>query len=141
MIRQATRYDKEDICEMMRLFRQEADVPEYADVEDIDHLLNPIFAGQGVIFIEEGKGLIMAIIAPTLWTDKSLVMYELAWYVKPEHRNSTIGYKLFHSYLNYAKKLKEEGRIKFFTVSKMDTSPNLKYERFGFRFKDENWIQ
>ena len=141
MIRQATKYDKEEICEMMQLFRLEADLPEYQDVENIDHLLTPIFAGQGVIFIEEGKGLLMAIIAPTLWSDKNLVMYELAWYVKPEHRNTTTGYRLFVSYLNYGKKLKTEGRIKFFTVSKMDTSPDLKYEKFGFRFKDENWIQ
>ena len=141
MIRQATKYDKEEICEMMRLFRLEADLPEYQDVENIDHLLTPIFAGQGVIFIEENKGLLMAIIAPTLWSDKYLVMYELAWYVKPEHRNTTTGYRLFVSYLNYGKKLKEEKRIKFFTVSKMDTSPDLKYEKFGFRFKDENWIQ
>ena len=141
MIRQATKYDKKEICEMMRLFRLEADLPEYQDVEDIEHLLNPIFAGQGVIFIEEGKGLLMAIIAPTIWCNKTLVMYELAWYVKPEHRNTTTGYRLFVSYLNYGKKLKEEGRIKFFTVSKMDTSPDLKYEKFGFRIKDENWIQ
>ena len=141
MIRQATKYDKEEICEMMRLFRLEADLPEYQDVENIDHLLVPIFAGQGVIFIEEGKGLLMAIIAPTLWSDKNLVMYELAWYVKPEHRNTTTGYRLFVSYLNYGKKLQAEGRIKFFTVSKMNTSPDLKYEKFGFRFKDENWIQ
>lgn len=141
MIRQATKYDKNDICEMMSLFRMEANLPEYQNVESIDHLLNPILAGQGVIFIEQNKGLLMAIVAPTLWSDKDLVMYELAWYVKPEHRNTTIGYRLFVNYLNYAQKLKEEGRIKFFTISKMDTSPNLKYEKFGFRFKDENWIQ
>lgn len=141
MIRIATKYDKPEICEMMRLFRIEADLPEYKDVENIDHLLDPILSGQGIIFLEENKGLIMAIIAPTLWSDKTLVMYELAWYVKPEHRNTTTGYRLFVSYLNYAKKLKEENRIKYFTISKMDTSPNLNYEKFGFRFKDENWIQ
>lgn len=141
MIRTATKYDKEDICEMMRLFRLEADLPEYKNVEDISHLLEPIFAGQGIIFLEENKGFLMAIIAPTVWCNKTLAMYELAWYVKPEHRNTTIGYRLFVSYLNYGKKLKEESKIKYFTVSKMDTSPDLKYEKFGFRIKDENWIQ
>lgn len=141
MIRIATKHDKTDIYEMMHSFRKEAYSPEYNDAKDIEHLLNPIFAGQGVIFIEEGKGLLMAIIVPTIWNKDVLVMHELAWYVKPEHRNTTIGYRLFISYLNYAKKLKEEGRIKFFTISKMDTSPDLKYEKFGFRIKDENWIQ
>jgi hypothetical protein len=141
MIRIATKYDKEDICEMMRLFRLEADLPEYKDVENINHLLDPIFAGHGVIFLEENKGLLMAITAPTIWCNKTLAMYELAWYVKPEHRNTTIGYRLFVSYLNYGKKLKEENKIKYFTVSKMDTSPDLNYKKFGFRIKDENWIQ
>lgn len=129
---------------MMKLFRDEADFSEVKDVDNEPYwnqLLDTIFAGQGVVFLEENKGLIMALITPTIWCNKTLVMHELAWYVKPEERNTTVGYRLFVNYLNYAKKLKEEGRIKFFTMTKLDTSPNLKYEKYGFRKKDENWIQ
>lgn len=144
MIRQANKYDKTEIIEMMKAFRQEADMPELLDIDNEEYwnqLLDNIFAGQGVVFLEEGKGLIMALITPTIWCNKTYAMHELAWYVKPEQRNTTIGYRLFISFLNYAKKLKEEGRIKYFTMTKLDVSPNLKYEKYGFRKKDENWIQ
>jgi hypothetical protein len=144
MIRQATKYDKTQIIEMMKLFRDEANFPELKEIDNEEHwnsLLDSIFAGQGIIFLEENKGLIMAMVLPTIWCNKTFAMHELAWYVKPEQRNTTTGYRLFVSYLNYAKKLKEEGRIKYFTITKLDVSPNLSYERYGFRKKDENWIQ
>jgi hypothetical protein len=142
MIRQANKYDKKDITDMMLQFHAETDMPELPrNTEHLGVLLDKIFAGQGVVFIDEGKGLIMAMILPIIWCDKTFVMHELAWYVKPQERNTTVGYRLFVSYLNYAKQLKEEGRIKYFTMSKLDVSANLKYEKYGFRKKDENWIQ
>jgi hypothetical protein len=45
------------------------------------------------------------------------------------------------AYLEYANELKNSGRIKYFTLSKIANSPNLKYEKLGFRKIDENWIQ
>lgn len=144
MIRQANKYDKTAIIEMMKLFREEADFPELQEIDNEPYwneLLDKILAGQGVVFIDDEKGLLMALITPTIWCNKTFAMHELAWYVKPKERNTSIGYRLFITYLNYAKKLKEEGRIKYFTMSKLDVSPNLKYEKYGFRKKDENWIQ
>jgi GNAT superfamily N-acetyltransferase len=144
MIRQATKYDKTQIIEMMKQFRAEADFPELLKVDNEEHwntMLDGIFAGQGVVFLEEGKGLLMAIVLPTIWCNKTFAMHELAWYVCPEERNTTIGFRLFAAYLAYGKQLKEQGRISYFTITKIDTSPNFKYEKYGFRKKDENWIQ
>jgi GNAT superfamily N-acetyltransferase len=95
----------------------------------------------GVVFIEDGKGLIMALISHTAWCDKTYQMYELAWYVKPEFRNTSVGYRLLKTYVDYGKQLKEEGRIKLFSIAKMVTSPDVKYSKFGFAKLDENWIQ
>jgi GNAT superfamily N-acetyltransferase len=144
MIRQGTKYDKTQIIEMMKQFRAEADFPELLKVDNEEHwntMLDGIFAGQGVVFLEEGKGLLMAIVLPTIWCNKTFAMHELAWYVCPEERNTTIGFRLFAAYLEYGKQLKEQGRIAYFTITKIDTSPNFKYEKYGFRKKDENWIQ
>ena len=144
MIRQATKYDKTQIILMMKQFRAEADFPELLKVNNEEHwntMLDGIFAGQGIVFLEEGKGLLMAMILPTIWCNKTFAMHELAWYVCPEERNTTIGFRLFAAYLAYGKQLKEQGRITYFTITKMDTSPNFKYEKYGFRKKDENWIQ
>lgn len=144
MIRQATKYDKTQIIAMMKQFRAEADFPELLKVDNEEHwntMLDGILAGQGVVFLEEGKGLLMAIVLPTIWCNQTFAMHELAWYVCPEERNTTIGFRLFAAYLTYGKQLKEQGRITYFTITKIDTSPNFKYEKYGFRKKDENWIQ
>jgi GNAT superfamily N-acetyltransferase len=144
MIRQATKYDKTEIIEMMQLFRAEADIEQYRHLDNIvywNKLLDSILAGQGIIFLEEGKGLIMALITHTAWCDRTFQMYELAWYVKPEYRNTTVGYRLLKEYIDYGKQLKEQGRIKLFSIAKMISSPNIKYDKFGFNKLDETWIQ
>ena len=144
MIRQATKYDKTQIIEMMKLFRAESHIEQYKDLNNVEYwnrLLDSILAGQKIIYIEDGVGLIMGIVMPTIWCDKTLVLNELAWYVKPEHRNTTVGYRLLKAYVDYGKQLKELGRIKMFTIAKMVTSPDLKYGRFGFSKLDEIWIQ
>jgi GNAT superfamily N-acetyltransferase len=144
MIRQATKYDKTKIIEMMQLFRAESHIEQYKDLDNVEYwnrLLDSIFSGQGIIYIEDGIGLIMGVVMPTIWCDKTLVLNELAWYVKPEHRNTTVGYRLLKAYVDYGKQLKQTGRIKMFTIAKMVTSPDLKYGRFGFSKLDEIWIQ
>ena len=144
MIRQATKYDKTQIIEIMKLFRSESHIEQYRDLDNVEYwnkLLDNILAGQGIIYIEDGIGLIMGVVMPTIWCDKTLVLNELAWWVKPEHRNTTVGYRLLKAYVDYGKQLKESGRIKMFTIAKMVTSPDLKYGRFGFSKLDEIWIQ
>lgn len=144
MIRKATKYDKIQIIEMMKLFRAESNIEQFKDIDNEPYwnkLLDNILAGAGVVFIEEGKGFIMALISHTAWCDKTYQMYELAWYVQPKFRNTTIGYRLLKTYVDYGKQLKAEGRIKLFSIAKMVTSPDVKYNKFGFGKLDENWIQ
>lgn len=144
MIRQATRQDKAQIIVMMKLFRREANIQQYKDLDNEPYwnrLLDTILAGAGIIYIEDGVGLIMALITPTVWCDKTLYMQELAWYVVPEKRNTSIGYRLLKKYVEYGNKLKDEGRIALFAIGKMVTSPDIKYGKFGFSKLDENWIQ
>lgn len=143
-IRQANKHDKTEIIKMMKLFKAESNIKQYQNLDNEIYwhrLLDNILAGMGIVFIEEGKGLLMAIITPTIWCDKTFQMQELAWYVLPEYRNTTVGYRLLKSYIDYGNKLKQEGRIAIFAIGKMITSPNVKYEKFGFTKLDENWIQ
>lgn len=144
MIRQATKYDKTEVIEMMKEFRKESQIIQYQDLDNIEYwnqLLDQIFAGRGVVFIKPKVGLIMGLISPVIWCNKTLAMYELAWWVKPEYRTGTTGYRLLQAYIEYAKKLKEEGRIKLFTLSKLPNTPDIDYAKFGFVKTDENWMQ
>ena len=144
MIRKATKQDKPQIIKLMKLFRAESNIKQYQKLDNEPYwnrLLDTILAGAGIIYIEDNVGIIMALITPTVWCDKTLYMQELAWYVIPEKRNTSVGYRLLKKYVDYGNELKEQGRISMFAIAKMVTSPDIKYGKFGFSKLDENWIQ
>ena len=143
MIRQITKYDKTSIVQMIQQFGKECPIEHYNNLEEshIVKLLNNILAGMGIGYIEENKGLILGIIVPTTWNPNVLMLHELAWYVKPEFRNTPIGYRLLKKYIEYGNELKDSGRIKMFLMGRFDSSPNIKYEKFGFKKLEESWVQ
>ena len=142
MIRQANRYDKTWIIEMIQQFGRESEVEHLSNLQAdyLDALLNILFAGLGVVLVEENKGLIIGVINNSIWDKEYRMLHEIAWYVKPEFRNTTAGHRLLKSYIDYGKQLKESGRIAFFTLSKLPNT-QINYSRFGFSKMDENWIQ
>lgn len=144
MIRLATKYDTTSIIRLMKQFREESSLNELLAVEDEEYwkeLLGEIFAGKGKIFYEEDKGLLISMTMPSIWSRKILILHELAWYVLPEYRNTSVGYRLVKAYINYGEHLISSGRIKYFTLNKMVSSPNLKYEKLGFTKIDEIWVR
>jgi len=143
MIRQITKYDKTSIVQMIQQFGKECPIEYYNNLEELHivKLLDNILAGMGIGYIEENKGLILGIIVPTTWNPKVLMLHELAWYVKPEFRNTPIGYRLLKKYIEYGNELKDSGRIKMFLMGRFDSSPNIKYEKFGFKKLEESWVQ
>lgn len=144
MIRIANKFDTDQVKGLLRQFAEESPFDwchDYQDMEHIDAMLTRIMAGQGAIFLEEGKGFLMAMVMPNIWTSKVLMLHELAWYVKPEHRGGTTGLRLLKAYIEFGKQLKAQGRVKAFSLSKMPSSPKMKYEKYGFKQHDENWFQ
>lgn len=144
MIREANKYDKTQIIEMMKEFRRESKIAQLQNLDNEPYwnrLLDNIFAGQGIVFIKDNIGLIMGVVMPTIWCNKTFVLHEFAWWVRPEYRTGTVGYKLVKAYIDFGNKLKEQGRIIFFTLGKLPDTPNLDYTKLGFTKLDENWIQ
>lgn len=144
MIREANKFDKPAIIEMMKQFRDESGFDPYFYPTDecyFSKLLDNLLSGAGIVLVSEDKGLLMGAILPTIWDSKIYALHELAWYVRPEFRKTSIGYRLFNEYVKYGKALKESKRIQYFTISKLDVSPDFDYSKYGFKKKDENWIQ
>jgi len=143
-MRQANKYDKTEIIEMMLQFCRESGIESLQQVDNESYwhkLLDSILAGQGIIFLEPGVGLIMGMITHSVWCDRTFGLHELAWWVKPEHRGGTVGYKLLKAYLAYGEELQRQGRIQFMVMSRLNNSPVLNYGRFGFKRIDENWMR
>jgi hypothetical protein len=68
------------------------------------------------------------------------VLKELAWWVEPSHRNSSLGYRLLKEYVKFGKALKEKNIISAFTLTTLEDSPIRDLERFGWRPIEKNYV-
>lgn len=148
MIRQANKFDIDNIIEILKHYR-DADplqtIKNANDREYIVQLLTNIISGMGFILLAEKDnkiaGMVMAAVIPNIWNPHANELHELVYWVEPEFRGGTIGYRLLKQYIEIGEKFKEEKRIEFFTISKMVNSPDIKYNKFGFNKLEETWIK
>lgn len=147
MIRHATRHDIPSILEMLRHYRDNTPLDFLRDADDAQYvtaMLLELIAGKGVILLAEqdGKtiGMMIAAVMPNIWSPKHHVLTEFAYWVEPEYRGGTAGYRLIRAYLDEAIALKEAGRICNAFISKMVNSPDLKFSKFGFSKLEEFWV-
>lgn len=147
MIRQANKYDTNKIIEMLKHYRDASGLDYLKDAHDELHilgLLTNIMVGMGVVFIaenDEPQGMLIAIKVPNIWYPDAKELNELAYWVEPKYRGSSVGYRLLKSYVDFAEAWKEQGKIKKYTISKMFNSPDLKYDKLGFAKLEEKWIK
>jgi N-acetylglutamate synthase-like GNAT family acetyltransferase len=148
MIRLANKFDIESIIELLKKYREVAplDTMKKANNKEyIEKLITEIIAGSGYVFLAEKNktiiGMLIAAKFPNIWNPESKQMSELAYWVDPEHRGSTAGYRLIETYIRRSEKLKAEGEIDFYTISKMVNSPDLKFNKLGFGKLEETWVR
>lgn len=147
MIRKATKFDIPDVLEMLRHYRSETPLEFLKDADNAEYItgmLTELIAGRGVILLAEqdGKsiGMMIAAVMPNIWSPKHFTLTEFAYWVEPEYRGGTAGYRLLRAYLDEAIALKDAGRICNAFISKMVNSPDLKYNKFGFSKLEEFWV-
>ena len=146
MIRLGDKFDTPAVIDMLKRYRSATPWQRMAMCDNEDYikvLLNHIFAGKGVIFIAEREGqaigMLIAIKNPNIWDPSLVVMNELCYWVDPEWRGGSSGYRLLAAYKEHCDRLKETGAIEAYTISKMVNSPDLDYSRFGFQKLEETW--
>ncbi len=145
-IRKASPFDIEAIINLLREYRAQMPYGFLADADDEEHvkqMLSSLMAGQGLVLIAETDsiiGILMAGVMPSIWSPKHFLLSEFAYWVSPEHRGGTAGYRLLRQYLDEAIAMKESGRISNFFISKMVNSPDLNFGRFGFQKLEEFWV-
>jgi hypothetical protein len=84
-------------------------------------------------------GMIVALMNANVWDHSIRCLNELCYWVNPDARFGSSGYKLLKTYVEVGESLKKQGVIKYYTISKMVNSPDLNYERFGFKKLEETW--
>jgi len=145
-IRDASPFDIPDILDMLRSYRKLTPLPFLAEADDAEYvtkMLTELMAGKGLVLIADKDGIagmLIAVISPSMWSPKHLVMTEMAYWVEPECRGGTMGYRLLAEYKQRGDELKKNGRIVNYFISKMNNSPNLQYQKFGFEKLEEFWV-
>jgi L-amino acid N-acyltransferase YncA len=147
LIREATPVDIPQILDLLREYRQATPLEFLKEADDtnyITQMLYEIMAGRGVLLIAEKEysifAMLIAGVHASRWSPRHLLLTELAYYVKPENRGGTAGYRLLREYIKRAERFKAEGRICHYFISKMINSPDLDYGRFGFKKLEEFWV-
>ena len=147
MIRQATLQDFDRIMELMINFANSSPYaplkqPEYNDTY-IRNLLVSIIK-QGVILVGEIddkiEGMLIGLIQEDLWLPHVKTMKEIAWWVEPEHRMSSLGYRLLKEYVTVGTKLQTEEIISGFTLTNMEISPDFNLEKRGWNKVETNYV-
>ena len=145
-IRLANKWDTIDIIDMLKNYRSQTTWARLAKCDNelyIRTMLTHILAGAGCIFVAENKdgivGMLVAIKNNSAWDPDLWLMQELCYWVEPEHRGTTAGYRLIKQYVEHCEQLKADGKIEAYTISKMVNSPDLNYSKFGFNKQEETW--
>jgi N-acetylglutamate synthase-like GNAT family acetyltransferase len=145
-IRQANKFDLPNVLDMLRNFRSNTPIEmmrECNNEEYISKLFHHIILGGGVALIAEDKntaGMIIGVKDQNIWDPNLKVLRELVYWVEPQYRGSSAGYKLLLQYNKLAQELVNENKINMYTMTKMVNSPDLDFTKFGYKKTEEVWV-
>ena len=138
MIREANKHDMPALLQMMRDYSTQTPVPalQAAAAHDEAHVANlmmQMMAGRGFVLIDnESRGFIAALITTNVWCPEVYELHELAWWVKPEHRNGTVGGRLWKEFDRLATDLIDDGRIDVAVTAVMANNTWIDYTKRGY---------
>lgn len=138
MIREANKHDMPQLLQMMRDYSTQTPVPalQAAAAHDEAHVANlmmQMMAGRGFVLIDnESRGFIAALIITNIWCPEVYELHELAWWVKPEHRNGTVGGRLWKEFDRLATDLIDDGRIDVAVTAVMANNSWIDYTKRGY---------
>ena len=143
-IRLANKFDIPNLLEMLRHYRDSGTIKGLSVDNELTALkiLTAMIVGLGIAFISEKDnkptGMLLAIKTPYLWDQDKLIMNEIAYWVEPEYRGSTAGYRLLAKYVEHCDELMDNKTIVNYTMSQM-AGQNLNYSKFGLKPAETTW--
>jgi hypothetical protein len=115
--------------------------PLYGEDEEYTRgTLQKVIQNQVVFIAEDGEvtqGFIMGILMPHLFNKGLLVLSELFWWVKPEHRGSRAGVALLRAFIAYGKEKADWITMALETGSPVNSEALLKR---GFKHFETNFV-
>jgi hypothetical protein len=148
MIRFADIKDFDKIISMMESFANAAPVEAYHDpvynLRGVQNYLASV-SNNGCIIVAENEhgevsGMLIAQICADPWLPQVKNMREVAWWVEPDYRHTSMGYRLLMKYVEVGKNMKQNGIIDNFVLTTMINSPDLNLQKRGWRPIETNYV-
>ena len=147
MIRRADIQDFDRIMEMMINFANSSPYEPHHNPQYNDQYVRNLLVGltqNGVIVLGEQnsriEGMLIAGVTTDPWLPHVKTLKEIAWWVEPPARQTTLGYKLLKKYIDYGIKMQDAGVIDGFTLTNMEISPDFNLEKRGWKPIERNYL-
>lgn len=139
MLRLATSHDYELVLGMCLKFSKTIALADHVDPLVLSSLIAQFLKGDPdkVVFLYEDKGMLAAFIQPFI-LGKTLAATELAWWVEPEYRMSSIGLTLVKTYEEWAQ---QKGCEIISMACYANNNLGPFYERLGYSLNELGYIK
>lgn len=147
MVRHADLRDFDRVMELMVNFANSAPLSAYHNPEynyrGVQHFLASVKSAGCILVAEHDEqiqGMLIAQIMSDPWLPQVKTMKEMAWWVEPEYRHTTMGYRLLMEYIKFGKQLQDNKVINNFVLTNMTISPDFDLEKRGWRPIETNYV-
>lgn len=149
MIRTLERSDYAYVAELLKEFAQETGLSDfnlefYNEHHAYQVLLRCEHTGVSLVATTgsgEIVGMLLSMRVPDLWLPNIVRLREIAWWVRPEYRGSSLGGRLFIEYCSRADDMLKMGQIAGYTMTKLVSSEDYNYERRGMRLIEATYMK
>jgi N-acetylglutamate synthase-like GNAT family acetyltransferase len=136
-MRYATKYDMPHLIEMMKAYADEAGIETLKQNQNEEHvkeLFYEMIKGRGFVLIDDQfRGFLAAYVTRNFWNSSVKELHEVAWWVEPEFRDTSVGGKLWLRFNKLAQDMLNQKRVQIVCTSLMPNSPNIDYTRYNFK--------
>jgi len=149
MIKQAkTIADFQQVITLLKDFLSETAYSSSYDLSVSDQHLGKMAAAMsksGYIWLayneQQPVGLLIAVRESNMWAPALTQLREIVWYVRPEHRKTSLGGRLFLEYCRCGDELIEQKKIQGYFTTKMTSTDDIDLERRGFRLTERTYLK
>ena len=135
-MRYATKYDMPHLIDMMKAYAEEAGIKALKQNQNESHvrsLFYQMLKGRGFILVDDQlRGFLAAYVTCNFWNSAVKELHEVAWWVMPEYRDTSIGGRLWLRFNKLAQDMLDQKRVQIVCTSLMPSSPEIDYTRYKF---------
>lgn len=147
MIRLATRYDIPRLLEIVEAYAYENPIQtlgktEHHNPKHVEQLLFSIIVGKGFILIDNHmRGALIAVKQNNIWSPDVKELHELLWWVEPEHRNGSVGGRLWKEFDKIGSEMLARGDVNFVITSVSAKGPLIDYTKRNYKAVGASFVK